>query len=204
MPLEFREDNLAEGKIKEIAKGVRNGKILVYPTETAYGIGTNSMNEKGIEEIYKIKGRPDEKKLTVIVSSLNMALKYCYLNEKERKLCEEFMPGPLTILAQKKPNVPDKLNDKFAFRITSHKTAREIVEDMGLPLIATSANVSGRGSIYSLKRLDQRVKNKADYIIDAGELEKTPPSTIIDLSSEDLRIIRQGPIKEKQIRKSLS
>lgn len=203
MPEIIESESLNEKKLEEIGKDLRKGKLVVYPTETSYGLGTNALDKEAIQKIYKVKGRPEEKKLTVVVSNLDSALKYCSLNKKELKICKEFMPGPLTILADKNKQIPDLLNDRFAFRVPSNKIARDLSSYSEVPVIATSANLSGGGQIFSIESLNEKIKKKVDYIIDSGELEKTPASTIIDLSSGNLKLVREGPIKRKELEKFL-
>ena len=109
--------------IEEAQRIMENGGLIVYPTETAYGIGCNALDKEAVEKVYDAKQRPKSKGLTVICSSLNQVEKYAELTEDERKLVEEFMPGPLTLVVEKKDNIPENLNDSFVFRISSADTA---------------------------------------------------------------------------------
>lgn len=190
-----------EKQIKEAQEELKNGGIVVYPTETAYGIAADALHEEAIEKVYEAKHRPQEKGLTVIVDSLDAAEKYAKLSEAEKKIAEEFMPGPLTLIVEKKDSVPNNLNEKFVFRISSGEVARKLSE-FG-PITATSANISGRETSYSVDDISEELLNKVDYVIDSGELEKSPTSTIVEVVYEEVKVHREGPIKKKQIEKVL-
>lgn len=190
-----------EKQIKEAQEELKNGGIVVYPTETAYGIAADALNEEAIEKVYEAKHRPQEKGLTVIIDSLDAAEKYAELSEAEKKIAEEFMPGPLTLIVEKKDSVPNNLNEKFVFRISSGEVARKLSE-FG-PITATSANISGRETSYSVDDISEELLDKVDYVIDSGELEKSPTSTIVEVVDEEVKVHREGPIKKKQIEKVL-
>lgn len=195
--------NPDESMLEKAGEDMRNGMTCIYPTETCYGLGTNPLDREAIEKIRQIKNRPEEKKLSCIAASIEMAEEYCLLSEEERELCEEFMPGPLTLVTEKKDKVPDLLNDKFVFRISSNKKARKLSESAEVPVVSTSANLSGAPSPYSIKDISRLVKEKVEYIIDAGELEPTDPSTVLELEDGEPKILREGPVSEGQIQKFL-
>lgn len=189
-----------EDKIEKARKVIEKGGTVIFPTETAYGIAADATREEAVEKVYELKKRPRGKGLTVIVKSLEQAEKYADFSEDEKKIVEEFMPGPLTLIVEKKENVPDNLNEQFAFRISSSETARKLAENT--PITATSANISGKETSYSVEDISDELKDKADYIIDAGELDEGPTSTIAELK-DDLVIHREGPIKKEEIQKVL-
>ncbi|MFB6145394.1 MAG: L-threonylcarbamoyladenylate synthase, partial [Candidatus Nanohaloarchaea archaeon] len=182
-------------------KVIDEGGIVVFPTETAYGIASDALNEEALEKVYKAKNRPKSKPLTVICSSLEQLEKYAELAEDEKKLIDEFMPGPLTLIVEKKDLVPDNLNDKFVFRISSSELARKLAENG--PVTATSANISGEDTSYSIEDISGELLEKADYVLDSGELENGPTSTIVELKDGEVVVHREGPIKKKEIEKVL-
>jgi L-threonylcarbamoyladenylate synthase len=108
---------------------------VVYPTETAYAVGGNALDEDVIEQVYAAKQRPHGKHLTTIASSLEMAKQYCTLTDTEHALCNEFMPGPLTVIADKKSGVPDSLNTDFVFRIPASPLCRALSERSDTPTL---------------------------------------------------------------------
>jgi L-threonylcarbamoyladenylate synthase len=189
--------------IRKIAKEILNGKVIFYPTETCYGLGGNALDKKVVEKIYEIKKRPIKSDISVIVSSLEIAEKYGVINENAKKLVKKFMPGPLTLIVKRKRNFPKLTNKDFAFRISSCKVAHEIAKLAKVPITATSANIHGEPSIYSSKKVIKQFKGKVDIILDAGNLKRTKPSTIIDVRKE-VKLVREGPVSFKEIKKVIA
>lgn len=163
--------------IKKAAEVLRRGGVVIYPTETCYGMAANPFDEQAVKRIYKIKNRNIKKGLTVICSDLKQAERYCYLTEKEKILAKSKIPT--TIIAEKKNLWPDFVNQDFAFRISSNKVAKKLAEEFGKPIIATSANISGFFPIYSSREAFDVFNGKVDLILDAKELAKNKPSRII-------------------------
>ena len=194
-------DERIRKQVNKAKQKIRDGKVIIYPTETAYGIGGDIRDEKVIEKVYEAKQRPRSKGLTTIVDSLETAEKYSDLNSKERKLVQEFMPGPLTLVTERKNKVPESLNEDFAVRISSAEIASELSQ--AAPIIATSANISGRETSYSVEEISTELKKKVDYIVDAGKLQKGPTSTIAEVSNGEIRLHREGPIKKQELKKQL-
>lgn len=177
---------------------LKKGGTIVYPTETSYGLGCDSLNKKAISKIFKIKKRPKSKNLTYIISSLDMAKKYGILTKDDIKLVKSFMPGPLTLVVKTNNKYQKIIGKEFAFRISSSSIARNLAKKLGRPIVSTSANLSGHPDIYNIKKIEI----KPDFIIDSGKLIKRKPSTIMDLF-DGINIRRQGPIYKKQIEKVL-
>lgn len=188
-------------QLKEAKDTVRDNGVIVYPTETAYGIGGNALKENVIDRVYEAKQRPRSKGLTVIVNSLEQAEEYADLSEAEKALVEEFMPGPLTLVAEKKEMVPDSLNEKFVFRISSSPIARELASEG--PIVATSANISGEKTSYSVDSISSELLDKADFVLDKGRLPRGPTSTILELKNGEVFIHREGPISQGEVEKVL-
>jgi len=188
-------------QVEEAKKVIEKGGIVVFPTETAYGIAADATSSEAVEKVYEAKNRPRSKGLTAIVDSLDTVEKFAELSDEDRKIVEEFMPGPLTLVARKKENIPDNLNQDFAFRISSGEVASKLSE-VG-PITATSANISGRETSYSVEDISEELLEKVDFVIDAGELDPSETSTIVEVGSEGLAVHREGPIKKKEIEKIL-
>ncbi len=184
-------------EVEEAKKAVKENGVIVYPTETAYGIGGNALSEEVIDQVYGAKQRPKSKGLTAIVNSVEMAEKYAELTKDEKAVIGEFMPGPLTLVAEKKDNVPDELNESFVFRISSSPIARELAEER--PLIATSANVSGEKTSYSIDDVSSELLKKVDFVLDKGRLPRGPTSTILELKNGEVFIHREGPISQEEV-----
>jgi len=184
-------------QLEQAKETIEDEGLIVYPTETAYAIGGNALNEKVIENVYDAKQRPRSKGLTVIVGSLESAEQYSELNNAEKALVEEFMPGPLTLVAEKKDNIPNSLNDGFVFRISSSPIARELASEG--PVIATSANISGEKTSYSVEDISNELLDKVDFVLDKGTLPKGPTSTIAEMKDGEVFIHRKGPISKDEI-----
>ncbi len=166
---------------------LKQGGVVIYPTETCYGLGADATNPFAIRKVYKIKKRPFDKSISVIVSSKEMIKDYACLNPHAEELMDRYMPGPLTLIVKNKV-FPDILcGDMVAFRISSHPVARKLVCSFGKPITATSANISGGPNPYDCPDL-----KGVDYKICVGKLKETPPSTIYDTINK--KVIRQGPI----------
>lgn len=194
------EEHLEE-QVEEAKEVLSEGGIVIYPTETAYGIAADALDPEAVEKVYDAKKRPREKKLTAIVHDLETVERYAELTERERKLVEEFMPGPLTLVVEKNPQVPDVLNEQFVFRIPGSEVARELAR-FG-PVTATSANISGKETSYRVDDISGELREEADYIIDAGALEPSGTSTIAEVNNSDVVIHRKGPVSRAEMEKVL-
>jgi L-threonylcarbamoyladenylate synthase len=192
-------DKEVEEQVEEAKKALGKSGIVVFPTETAYGIAADGTDSDAIEKVYEAKDRSRSKGLTAIVDSLGTAEKFAELSEAERNIVEEFMPGPLTLVTEKKDSVPDNLNEDFAFRISSGEVASELAEFGAIT--ATSANISGMETSYSVEDISEELLEEVDYVVDAGELDPSPTSTIVEVVDGEVVVHREGPIKKKEIEK---
>lgn len=189
--------------IRKAVEILRKGGLVIYPTETCYGIGTVATNVKAIKKIHKIKKRSSSKPIHIIVPNLKMMEKYGEVTKEIRFLAKRFMPGPLSIVTRKKRVIPKILNPKeITFRIPSHRVALTLVREAKVPITATSANISNQQPLYNIKDVIKTFENKVEMILDSGNLRKVKPSTFIDMKSEP-KILREGPIKGSIILKEL-
>jgi L-threonylcarbamoyladenylate synthase len=194
--------------IEAAADTLKSGGVIVYPTETAYGLGCDARNAKAIQRIYGLKGRSSTKALPVIVADLKMAKKYLSIDKKAEALIKRFMPGPLTLVVKaREGKFPKLLMDKgtVAFRISSYPFASAIAKQCGFPVTSTSANPSGIWAIYNSEKMRAFFTGKVALIVDVGNLKKTKktkPSTIVDISSSDIKLLREGPIPFSKIQKA--
>lgn len=185
-------------KVREILK---DGGTVIFPTETAYGIAADARNPDAVEKVYKAKKRSRSKGLTTIVSSKEQAEEYGILDDTERKLIDEFMPGPLTLVTEKDDGLAENINDQFVFRISSSEVARELAKEF--PITATSANISGEKTSYSVEDISNDLLNEVDGVLDHGDLEKGPTSTIVEIVDGELKIHREGPISLSELQQVL-
>jgi L-threonylcarbamoyladenylate synthase len=188
--------------IEKAARIMKEGGVLIFPTESSYGIGVDALNEAAIKKIAPIKGQPEEKNISIIVSDLEQAKRFGKISPEAEKLVKKFMPGPLTLVVEKQPGIPDALAERtIAFRISSNRIAREICAVLGNAVTATSANMHGRPSTYDAREVIREFNSRVHMIIDAGQLPHNPPSTIYDVAQK--RVLRNGPVSEQQIKAAL-
>lgn len=197
------KNNIDEEKLKEIAKEIKKGKTIVFPTDTVFGLGTNGLDANAIKKIYKIKNRPLNKPMNLIVQDIDMVKSITKnISKEELKIMEAFLPGPLTIILNKKQIVPDILtNNKgtVGIRIPENKVLQKLIKYCGVPLVGTSANISGKNNGTNIKEIIKEFGNKVDYYIDCGESKVTKPSTIVRVIDKKIFILRQGEITLEQI-----
>lgn len=195
-------------KINKPAEIIKKGGIVIFPTETVYGIGTNGLDSKAIEKLYKLKKRPYNKPISLLVSDINMVnLVAKDITDLEYRLMERFFPGPLTIILKKKDIVPDILTagkGTIGIRMPSGEIARRIIESVGNPIAASSANISGKPSKTNIKTLVEDFKEQVDYFIDGGENEIGIASTVVEVVDGIPNILREGSITRDKIEKIIS
>lgn len=182
---------------------MKNGGVAAAPTETAYGLIADAMNAQAVKKIFLIKERSKAKPLPLIAASLTMVKKFFFLNNHDAALVVKYWPGPLTILLRPKKKFPRVLTlgrKRLAVRVSSSVIVRKISAGVGNPVTATSANKSGSKECYSAFCVEQSFRNisKApDIILDGGVLARVAPSTIIEVSGDKIKVLRQGPVKIK-------
>lgn len=199
------KNDLNYDKLKEPAKIIREGGIVIFPTETVYGIGTNGLNEKAIKRLYEVKQRPINKPITLLVSDIEMINKIAKnITKLEYDLMNTFFPGPLTIILQKKNIIPDILTangNTIGIRMPSGKIARKLIKYAGIPIATPSANISGKPSGTNIKDIKKDFEGKVDCFIDNGESKLGIPSTIVKVVNNVPHILRKGSISEEEIKK---
>lgn len=203
---------------KRAAIALKKGQVVVYPTDTSYGLGALASNRKAIERVYKIKHRNFNNPVHVLVPSLQAAKKLLVWNMTADKLAKKFLPGPLSIALplnakSSKSLILKKLSANtgyLGFRLPKNSFALKLAKLSGGPITATSANPSskvGGMDAYSAESVIQQFKNKKhkpDLIIDAGKLPRIKPSTFVKVDEFGLDILRAGPISAERIVKALN
>lgn len=185
---------------------LQRGGLVIFPTETVYGIGADATNQAAIDKLLAYKSRREGKPLSIAVTDMEMAEHYVELNDQARDLYQRFLPGPLTVVSKSKGTVARGVASEFGTlgtRIPAYPLVLDIVKAFGKPMTATSANASDGRKPYTINHvldsLSEKQKSLIDLIIDAGELPKNPPSTVIDttlstpvtMRSGELQVIRQ-------------
>ena len=187
------------------AEDIAAGNLIVYPTDTVYGIGADIYNEVAVKNLYLAKRRPFDMALSVAVADRKMMDSVAILNETADKLIKAFLPGPLTIIIKKNPEVPDIVtagSQKVGIRIPDHPIALEIARRSG-PIVATSANIHFQPDAIDIGMATAALGNSVSTYIDAGHSPSGKPSTIIWIKDKEYEIIRQGPITEDMIKEVL-
>ncbi len=182
---------------------VRSGGILVFPTDTVYGLGCGLFSPAGILSLYQIKGRESEKAIAVLLADLEqMDQVAAALNAGAFHLAERFLPGPLTLVVTKQPGIPRELSTlpTVGVRIPNHPFARALLRACG-PMAVTSANLSGQPSATSVTEVVQQLGDKVPLAIDGGQSPGGQSSTVVDCTGDAPVILREGPVSETDIRR---
>ncbi|ACV24953.1 L-threonylcarbamoyladenylate synthase [Methanocaldococcus fervens] len=175
-----------------------NGKIIICGTDTLYGISANALDENAVKKVYKIKKRDFNKPLSICVKNKEEIEKYAYVNDLAKKIIDEFLPGPLTIILKKKPIIPDIVaKDYIGIRIPDEAIIRELSI---VPLTTTSANISGEKSPTAVEEINPEILKKVDYVVDIGKCKYSKPSTIIKIEDNKIIPIREGAIPISKIK----
>lgn len=196
-----------EMSVEKIGERLKKGELIIYPTDTVYGVG-GILEEETLKKIYKAKTRNFSSPLIALVSDLKKVDEIARISEENRekvnKLIEKFWPGGLTIILKKKPNVPAIMvsnGETVGVRMPNLKEALEIIESAGGILATTSANISGEKTPSSYEELSPVFKERVDIVIDGGKCPIGTASTIIDMSKSEIKILREGSISRIEIEK---
>ncbi|SFR88277.1 L-threonylcarbamoyladenylate synthase [Halomicrobium zhouii] len=178
-------------EIERAARAVEDGDLVVYPTETVYGLGADALDPDAVERVFAAKGRDPDDPLSLGVPDVDTALEYTNPTEREERFMRAFLPGPVTVVVERGDQVPDELTggrDRVGIRVPEHELARDLLAAAG-PLTATSANVSGEGSVRRVADLDDEIREAAAVVLDGGETLGAE-STVVDVGEEE--ILRDG------------
>lgn len=199
------DQNSLPAIIHEIKYILKNNGLVIYPTDTVYGIAANATNQEAVDKLKTFKGQRGNKPISIAVRDLKMAQQHAKLNDVAKNLYAQFLPGPLTVISKTPHQSPNPLGKGIAslegtvgIRIIPHSFVAELFNHLDFPITATSANISNNPNPRSLeqwlKDTPQKKQAMVDVFINAGELPYAEPSTIIDTSKEDAEIVRQGTL----------
>ena len=185
--------------VEKTIEYLKNGKVGIFPTDTAFGIGCRMDDEEAVKRVYQIRNRPEEKALLVLVSSVQMAEEYVFIKDEVReKLINKYWPGGLTLILRCNeeivPGVVRADGETLAVRMPGHEVLRNIIEKVGVPIVAPSANFSGGKTPITFSEVDKELKSKVDFIL-PGVCTMKDVSTIIDCTKKPWKIVRQGVTK---------
>ncbi len=198
----IHDPQAAQEQLRAAGHILRTGGLVVFPTETVYGLGGDGTSPQAAADIYAAKGRPSDNPLIIHIAAPEDADKYAYTTELYFALAKAFMPGPLTVIMPKRDNVPSSVTgglDSVAVRCPSHPVARALIRAAGTCLAAPSANLSGKPSPTDARHVVQDLDGKVNVIIDGGECEIGLESTIVKIMQDEqgepyLVLLRPGAI----------
>lgn len=185
--------------VEKAVRHLREGGIIIYPTETSYGIGALTDNRPALEKIKAIKGRRT-KPFLILVSSMHMANRYALLGPLGSVLAKEYWPGPLTIIAEMKKKFPEPYFNKkkgIAIRFTTNTFSIDLIKRLKAPITSTSANLSGGAPCYSMQSIVRQFgKNRLEdvLIIDGGALKRKKPTTLVNVKGGKFKVVRKGSL----------
>lgn len=189
-------------QMQEALEALENGQVLVFPSETSYGIGCDARNEQAVRHIFEIKGRETAKALPVLIPSIESASQYIKTSPVVEELAKRFWPGPLNIIAPVNEDSPIAAQcakeGTQSVRVSSHPFVATLVKQFGHPIVATSANISGQDAIYEVDKIRELFSGELqpEVFIDGGDLPILPTSTTVKIKDDHhVEVVRQGDIK---------
>ncbi|MBP3707050.1 MAG: threonylcarbamoyl-AMP synthase [Clostridia bacterium] len=193
------KNGINEEELTDVVNTLNNDGIVIFPTETVYGIAGSSMSEVAIDKIYKAKNRPREKAINIMLADKKDINKYAVVKSKmEQNIIDTYMPGPITLILEKKEDFGKSFtlsNNTIGIRIPDNEIAQAILKRLDYPIIAPSANISGKESGVDANEIKEDFYNTVDIIIDGGRIENAEASTIIKVENEQIVVLRQGKVK---------
>ena len=200
-----KDCEMSEADLEEVVAALKAGDLIVYPTDTLYGIGADPFNEASVKKVFLAKDRPFDMPLSIAVSNEKMVESVAVLNDNARTLIRRFMPGALTIMLTRKPTIPDILTsgqNQVGIRIPDHPLAIRVIDRFG-PITSTSANLHSHKDPVDSKIPIKDLKDSVSICIDCGKTAKAEPSTIVDVSDGTVEVIRKGAISQEEIEDAL-
>jgi len=193
--------------ISEAATTIRTGGLVLYPTETVYGLGADACSDEAVAKVFVAKARPLENPIPVAVNSLELAQQIAELTPIAELVFKKFLPGPLTVVVKAKPKKISKLvtggTENIGVRFPDHPVVLKLIDFVGGPITATSANLSGKSAPITIREALEQLGKRVDVVLDSGKCRLGAPSTVVDLSSDAPRVLREGPISRKELSKIL-
>ena len=200
---ELTEKNLKQ-LVKQATEILQDGGAVIFPTDTLYGLGVDALNSEAIEYFFTLKKRPTDKPIPVFVSGIEEARQAAFIDERQENIIKKLWPGPFTVVLNKKEIFSERLSagtDTIGLRSPDSKFCRRLLGEFGGPITASSANISGMEPSLDINKIIEQFEEHSDIpelVIDAGILEPSEPSTVIDIREEKPKILRlNNSTKEK-------
>ena len=189
------------GAIQKALEVLRNGGLVAFPTDTVYGVGALAFDGSAIESIYAAKDRPIEKAIPILIGDMaDLERVGMDIPESARQLAARFWPGPLTVLVPKRPDLPEAVSATatVGVRVPDHEVARALLREAG-PMAVTSANISGAQSPITAQEVQEQLGGRIRLILDGGSTPGGVPSTLVDCTTPELRLLREGPLSLEEL-----
>ncbi len=186
---------------------IRDGGVVAVPTETVYGLAANALDERAVERVFEAKGRPETKPVSIFVPDMASAERFCRdIPGSAYALAERFWPGPLTMILRRRDIVPDVITaggDTVGIRCPDHPLTLELMAECGMPLTGTSANISGEPDARDFDKVMEYFDGAIECAIDGGACPGGVPSTVVDMTCEPPKILREGGLKREVLMSAL-
>ncbi len=186
---------------RRAVEALRAGEVVVYPTDTVYGLGCDATNPTAVRRVFEIKGRPPDQPVPVLLAEAWQAADLAEVSEGARRLMKRFWPGPLTLVLRSRGVVADLVTagtGAVGLRVPDHPVPRALVRACGFPLVGTSANSTGRPAPVTVPEVLSDLDGRVALVLDGGRL-RGRPSTVVDATGERPRVLRPGPISAEAI-----
>ncbi|WP_158058564.1 L-threonylcarbamoyladenylate synthase [Halorussus halophilus] len=181
---------MSDADIERAVEAIHDGDLVVYPTETVYGLGADALNETAVKRVFDAKRRDRDKPVSLAVPDVDSALNYVHASDREETFMREFLPGPVTVLCEKTDEVPDVLTggrSRVGVRVPDHEGALALLREAApTPVTSTSANVSGRPSATKIADLDSEIRDAVAVILDGGETDGGTGSTVVNVETGEI------------------
>jgi tRNA threonylcarbamoyl adenosine modification protein (Sua5/YciO/YrdC/YwlC family) len=202
--VKISSDKPESSLITYAADQIRSGEVLGMPTDTFYGLAADPFNLRAVDRVYEIKTRSRHKPLSLLIESVDQAMELAQLTDEFHALARKFWPGPLTIIVKASARLPLKVTantGNVALRVPSAKIPLAVITAAGIPITATSANLSGESECTSAEAVRDQLQDRVSIIVDGGPSPREVASTIVDLTDSEKRwyVLREGAISSQEI-----
>ncbi|MCX6765533.1 MAG: L-threonylcarbamoyladenylate synthase [Candidatus Moranbacteria bacterium] len=207
--LDLNDEHKFNLAISEAVQYLKEGKIIIYPTDTIYGMGCDAFCERAIDKIFSIKGRENMKPLSILVKDIEEIRKYSFVDSKREKIISALLPGPFTLILPEAKNIPKLVTggkNAIGVRIPDNPITKKLLKSFERPIVSTSVNISGREPLSDPFKIVEEFKIKKirpDLILDCGKIPNARPSVIVDITRENPQIKRSEILSVQEVRKLL-
>jgi L-threonylcarbamoyladenylate synthase len=193
--------------IHKAALAMKKSGLVIYPTDTVYGLGCDPFNVKAVEKVFKVKGERKSKPLPILASEMKAVERIAHMNKDAKKIAKKYWPGPLTLVVPKKPALPSIVTcnlESVGVRIPNHKVALQLITLCGGLIVGTSANKTGEKPPKTAQEAASQLGERVDIVLDGGQAPLSQESSIVNLTSKTPKMIREGPIKLTHIMNTIN